>query len=188
MSNQIRLNDFPVQSEAFLRNKSTNVENTQEAIALRNLLYQCFPENGAYAIAAPQIGILKRAFLAKYTLENDPNKTNWCLFACNPEILDMYDPIEFPQEGCLSFPNKPKNTTRFKYAKVRYFNENMEERVAVVEGLEAVIFQHEIDHLNGILYTDHIINKPIQVKTKIGRNELCTCGSGKKYKKCCLNQ
>jgi len=83
----------------------------------------------------------------------------------------------------LSFPGCHKSTVRFSRVKVRYFDENLEERTVVVEGLEAVIFQHEIDHLNGVLFKDHV-RKPIRVEKVPGRNEPCVCGSGKKFKKC----
>ena len=53
--------------------------------------------------------------------------------------------------------------------------------------LEAVCVQHEIDHLNGLTIHDREIKlEPTKVETKIGRNDPCPCGSGKKHKKCCL--
>ena len=53
------------------------------------------------------------------------------------------------------------------------------------EGFNAYIIQHEIDHLNGITCIDREYKRePLKVGTKIGRNEPCPCGSGKKYKKC----
>ena len=54
--------------------------------------------------------------------------------------------------------------------------------------LESVCVQHEIDHLNGVVCMDRKVNTTIVKDKKIGRNEPCPCGSGKKYKKCCINK
>ena len=55
--------------------------------------------------------------------------------------------------------------------------------------LESICVQHEIDHLNGATILDREDkSEPIVVKTKIGRNDPCYCGSEKKYKKCCINK
>jgi len=54
--------------------------------------------------------------------------------------------------------------------------------------LESVCVQHEIDHLNGVVCMDRKVNTTIVKDKKIGRNEPCLCGSGKKYKKCCINK
>ena len=52
--------------------------------------------------------------------------------------------------------------------------------------LECICVQHEIDHLNGVVCMDRKVNTTIVKDAKVGRNEPCPCGSGKKYKKCCL--
>ena len=181
----IKLGKFPILDESFLRGVSIPVENTEEAEHLKEKLLQYFPTTGAYAVAAPQIGLQSRAFLAKLPAKRRGDTAKW-VFCCNPEILDKYEPITFTGESCLSFPNKPKNTDRFKYIKAKYYDENLEERIAILEDLEAVIFQHEIDHLNGVLYFDHTQCTTVKNTIKVGRNASCPCNSGKKYKKCCL--
>ena len=60
--------------------------------------------------------------------------------------------------------------------------------IGVLRLLEAVCVQHEIDHLNGMRILDRIVDTTIRVEKKPGRNEPCHCGSGKKYKKCCLRK
>ena len=52
--------------------------------------------------------------------------------------------------------------------------------------LESICVQHEIDHLNGITIHDRKRETTVKVEKKVGRNDPCSCGSGKKYKKCCL--
>ena len=127
----------------------------------------------------------------------------------NPEIVSKSTEIPF-YEGCLSFPGKGCHTKRYETIEVT--SENVEGSIIFsgvdtgesgkgswekgegnsdreVRTLEAVCIQHEIDHLNGMRILDREIDTTIRrVGKKIGRNEPCHCGSGKKYKKCCINK
>jgi len=167
----IKLKEFPLYSETELRLPCDKVSNKEEAQELKEKLHAQFPETGALSVACPQIGIHKKAFLAIM-----PSTKQW-FFACNVEIYDQEEPILFKDESCLSFPGKPKDTLRFNRVYVKYRDENFEERKVVAEKLEAAIFQHETDHLNGILYKDHVIKPQVNTKKKTGRNEPCPCNS-----------
>ena len=115
------------------------------------------------------------------------------LILINPVITEQWDEIDY-YEGCLSYPQKGIRTKRYKNIIIQtaqeesgwYFSgvetgkDDQEQRL-----LEAVCVQHEIDHLNGMTIHDRKIVTTIRVEKKPGRNEPCTCGSGKKYKKCC---
>lgn len=101
-------------------------------------------------LAAPQIGILKRLVVIDVSPEGDSP-----IILINPEIIET-DGEQTGEEGCLSVPGKSGIVTRPNYAKVKAFNENMEE--IIVEGTEllARALCHEIDHLNGILYVEKV--------------------------------
>ena len=113
----------------------------------------------------------------------------------NPEIVSKSTEIPF-YEGCLSFPGKGCRTKR--YETVEVISEQVEGTMifsGVDEGdkeirtLEAVCVQHEIDHLNGMRILDRAQEFTIRrTERKIGRNEPCPCGSGRKYKKCCIRK
>ena len=129
------------------------------------------------------------------------------LILINPIIKEQWDEIEY-YEGCLSFPGKGVSTKRFKNVIVQtdqeesgwYFSgvesstegkgtwekENVKDQELRL--LESVCVQHEIDHLNGVSCIDKAIDTTIRIEKKPGRNEPCFCGSGKKYKKCCINK
>lgn len=128
-------------------------------------------------LAAPQIGIAKNIAIIRLPKLN--------IDLVNAKIVNGYDPALFKEEGCLSFPGRVENTIRFQ--EVHITNNLIEPYSFVATGLLAVVCQHEIDHLNASLFFDHLAPKlaPIVNKSKIGPNEPCTCGSGKKYKKCC---
>ncbi len=127
-------------------------------------------------LAGPQIGLGKKIAIIRLP------KIKLNLVNCS--IKNSYDPSVFRDEGCLSFPGRVENTIRFQEAHI--INNLVEPYEFVATGLLSVICQHEIDHLNGRLFIDHLAPKPVQaIKTKVGPNDLCSCGSGKKYKRCC---
>ena len=129
----------------------------------------------------------------------------------NPEIVSRETEIPF-YEGCLSFPGKGVNTKRYETVEVTSDNvdgtiifsgvDTGEEARGTWESekhtyqvkdrdlriLEAVCVQHEIDHLNGLVCMDRKIDTTYRAEKKPGRNEPCHCGSGKKFKKCCINK
>ena len=109
----------------------------------------------------------------------------------NPKIVRKEEEIRY-YEGCLSFPKKGCHTKRYKVIEVK--TDNNEGNMTFGAGdteldlLESVCVQHEIDHLNGMRILDRAQQLTIRrEKPKIGRNELCHCGSGKKYKRCCIS-
>ena len=133
-------------------------------------------KNGV-GLAAPQIGIAKNIAIVRLP--------KMSLNLVNAKLVEGFDPAVFTDEGCLSFPGRMEDTTRFQEV---YISNNLIEPFSfVARGFVAVVCQHELDHLNSTLFMDHKIIKPTTIinKVKVGPNELCTCGSGKKYKKCC---
>lgn len=130
-----------------------------------------------YGLAACQIGILKKVCYIRYG-----NKEYRLL---NTKIVEKHRKIVMPNEGCLSIPKKTVNTER-------YSNITIEDDVigrAVLDestdGLLCMIFQHEVDHFEGITILDRKQKPFVRSSSKIGRNSPCPCKSGKKYKKCC---
>lgn len=100
----------------------------------------------------------------------------------NPVIKERIDPFVYTNEGCLSCPGESYNTDRFKQVTVEWLDyETGNIRKGVAYDTEAVAVQHECDHLEGIL-----MYRREHRADKTGRNDPCPCGSGKKYKKCCL--
>ena len=130
-------------------------------------------------LAANQIGIEAAVAVINVT---EP------LILINPEIVDVWGKTPFKREGCLSYPGTWVNTVRYKNVIIRTAQDESNWYFSGLDDktiLEAVAVQHEIDHLNGKTILDHK-KKPVRVKNDPGRNELCPCKSGKKYKKCCL--
>jgi len=143
-------------------------------------------------LAAPQVGISKRIFLSK------PKEDGATFVFINPEILSMSESAEVPimpnsekvelmkktgkkpkkgtlLEGCLSIPNIWGNVTRNKKVKLSYQDESGKKHVKTFTGFGAIIVQHELDHLNGVLFTKHVIAQGEQLyrshKNKEGEDE-----------------
>ena len=126
-------------------------------------------------LAAIQIGVPLR--FAWYQMHDAAP-----VYLINPEIVKVERLASFRGEGCLSMPDRWFQTWRFD--RVSYLNDVAGERKLLeATGLEAFLIQHEVDHMDGIL-CDARVKKPQDP----GRNEPCPCGSGKKFKKCCLGK
>ena len=103
-------------------------------------------------LAAPQVGISRRLVVIDCARKDAPPQL---IFAVNPEIVEREGEV-FEEEGCLSVPGYYARVTRSARVKVRGQDLAGEAMHWEAEGLLAVAFQHEIDHLDGILFVDHL--------------------------------
>jgi len=104
-------------------------------------------------LAAVQIGIGRRMLVIDVSRE-DEEKTP--LVFINPEILSSADELSVYEEGCLSIPDYYAEVERPALVTVKYVDREGKDQTIDAEGLLATCLQHEIDHLNGILFIDHI--------------------------------
>ena len=107
-------------------------------------------------LAAVQIGILKRVIVIDLSKEGE-KKTP--LFFVNPEITFKSDDLISYEEGCLSIPNQFAEVKRPNTCKISFLDYEGKEKEINADGLLATCIQHEIDHLNGILFIDHLKKK-----------------------------
>jgi peptide deformylase len=103
-------------------------------------------------LAAPQIGVHQRVIVIDIAGQEDPPAL---ITAINPVIIHA-DGETYEEEGCLSVPKYAANVRRHSRVVVKGLNLEGEEVTWRAEGLLAIAFQHEIDHLDGILFVDHI--------------------------------
>lgn len=110
------------------------------------------PENTGVGIAAPQVGILRRMIaVQRFDKPGEPFE-----IYLNPKIVEYSAETAPGREGCLSIPDRSGEVKRAQRITLRYRDEQFAERLERISGFTAVIFQHEIDHLDGILYTDRM--------------------------------
>ncbi|WP_184045154.1 peptide deformylase [Roseospira visakhapatnamensis] len=106
-------------------------------------------------LAAPQVGVLKRVIVIDVAREGEPPRP---VRMADPEILWVSDDLNVHEEGCLSLPEAYEEVTRPARVGVRYRDETDTVREIEAEGLLAICVQHEIDHLSGTLFVDHLSN------------------------------
>jgi peptide deformylase len=103
-------------------------------------------------LAAPQVGVLKRAFVADLGGDGEPAP----IYLINPGITWRSETSNVAEEGCLSLPKQFGEVSRFDKVRVRYLDREGVAQDIEAEGLLARCLQHEIDHLDGILFVDHL--------------------------------
>jgi len=104
-------------------------------------------------LAAPQVGVAKRILVVDVTRDGEPHHP---MKIANPEILWRSAELLTTNEGCLSLPEHYADVSRPAKIRLRYLDEQNEIREIEVEGLLATCIQHEMDHLEGVLFVDHI--------------------------------
>jgi len=103
-------------------------------------------------LAAPQIGVHHRIIVIDVSARDEPNDL---IVAINPVIIHAEDET-YEEEGCLSVPNYAANVRRHAKVVVKGLDLDGNEKTWHADGLLAIAFQHEIDHLDGILFVDHL--------------------------------
>ncbi|OSQ28181.1 peptide deformylase [Thalassospira sp. MCCC 1A03138] len=104
-------------------------------------------------LAAPQIGVMKRVVVMDVSDDKDKPQP---LKLVNPEIIWESEDTSVYQEGCLSIPEQYADVERPAEVGLRYLDENGKEHEIEADGLLATCIQHELDHLDGILFTDYL--------------------------------
>jgi len=136
--------------------QSFNVERNNKVLDyFTSRLYHTVRDSATrgVGIAAPQVGILKKIiWIQRFDKENEPFEVYF-----NPEIKKYSEMKQDVMEGCLSIPNTREMLHTRAYAVFLEYDTNKgEHKCEMIEAFTAVIFQHEIDHLVGILFTDHL--------------------------------
>jgi peptide deformylase len=132
------------------------IEGEIDVAELANDMFETMHHAQGIGLAAPQIGKSIRMFIADAAPLEDEELGDWKQVFINPEIIKEYGDDWAFEEGCLSIPNIREDVVRPEKLKIRYFDENWIEHEEEYDGMLARIIQHEYDHIEGILFTDHL--------------------------------
>lgn len=166
----LKLRTYP---DKILAEKCAPVDVVDDTIrrTLDDMLETMYADKGV-GLAAPQVGLKKRMLVIddKVTEEGVPGPHP--LYMVNPVIIEKSADTIFFNEGCLSVPGQCADVERHRAIKVRYLDYNGKEQTLAAEDYLAVIIQHETDHLDGILYIDHLsrLKRNIIVKKLLKNN------------------
>ncbi len=130
------------------------VESVDAAIAkmMDDMLETMYLAPGI-GLAAPQVGITKRILVVDLSPKDGPREP---LRMANPEILWHSDELATYEEGCLSLPEQYADVERPAHIKVRYLDQDNTVQELEADGLLATCIQHEMDHLDGVIFVDHV--------------------------------
>ena len=150
---KLKIYEYP---HPVLKQKADKVAEVDDQLRelLDDMLETMYAAAGV-GLAAPQVGVLKRVVVIDISHEDEGEKRS-PLYLVNPEIIWHSEEESCQFEGCLSLPDQSAEVNRFKQVRVHYQDYDGKEKEISADGLLAVALQHEIDHLDGILYIDHI--------------------------------
>ncbi len=143
---------------SILRKKSTTIFDPDELGSLPENMVQTLKKAGGIGLAGPQVGMLKDIFIIDTTplinVNNEiaPIEKGYI----NPEIVSIEENFSWYSEGCLSIPGIFEEVKRPEKVDVRYLDFNFILHEETLNGIEARIFQHEFDHLLGVLFIDKL--------------------------------
>jgi peptide deformylase len=148
------IRDILTVPDPVLKQKSAPVEKVDDAIrALMDDMLETMYAAPGIGLAAIQIGVPKRVIVMDLAGKGEAPQPRYFV---NPEILERSEELTPYEEGCLSVPEIYDEVQRPARVKLRYLDYNGKEVVEDAEGLFAVCIQHEMDHLEGVLFIDHL--------------------------------
>jgi peptide deformylase len=168
-----------------LRKVTIDIDKSYDVKKLSEDMFETMYNAKGVGLAAPQIGLNLRMFVVDgrpfnegedmKERDKDPSLIDFKKVFINAEILEEDGDDWGFEEGCLSIPDVREDIYRPEYLTIRYFDENWNEFTEEYEGLAARIIQHEYDHVDGILFTDHL--NP--VKKRMLKNKLAKITKGR---------
>jgi peptide deformylase len=168
-----------------LRKVTVDIDKSYDVKKLSEDMFETMYNAKGVGLAAPQIGINLRIFVVDgrpfnegedmKERDKDPSLIDFKKVFINAEILEEDGDDWAFEEGCLSIPDVREDIYRPEYVTIRYFDTDWIEHTEEYEGLAARIIQHEYDHIDGILFTDHL--NP--VKKRMLKNKLAKITKGR---------
>ncbi len=143
-----------IEPDPILRERSAPLEKVDDELRklLDDMLETMYAAPGI-GLAAVQVGILKRLIVIDISKDKEKKKP---LFLINPEIISNSKNTSIYEEGCLSLPGHFAEIERPAECQIKFINYEGKEKEIKADGLLATCIQHEIDHLNGILFVDYL--------------------------------
>ena len=145
-----------VYGDKILRKKAQLVKNVDfMTVELIKSMFETMRNASGIGLAATQVGVDQSVFVVDLSPVEDYEKSK-PMVLINPKILDFSDKKITIEEGCLSIPNVRYEVERPETIYIAYYDTELKEQTFEATKLFARVFQHEQDHLNGVLFTDHL--------------------------------
>ncbi len=148
-----------VYGDTLLRKKAKEIKKDDPKLTeiIENMWETMYYSDGV-GLAAPQVGMSIRLFVidASSGADEEPELEGFKKVFINPEIIDTDGEEWVMNEGCLSLPEIREDVSRPDEVTIHYFDENFEEHEETYRGFAGRVIQHEYDHLEGVLFIDHL--------------------------------
>ncbi|MBN2637172.1 MAG: peptide deformylase [Prolixibacteraceae bacterium] len=145
-----------IYGSSVLRKKTFDIDTGDDFVQLAENMKETLKNARGIGLAGPQVGLLKSIFIIDTTpLASDGIEPVEKIFL-NPILLELDENTSWYNEGCLSIPGIYEDIKRPEKVMVRYRDLNFDWKEEILKGTEARIFQHEYDHLQGILFVDRL--------------------------------
>ena len=151
------------------------VDSYENLDVLINDMFETMDASNGVGLAAPQVGLPIRLFVVDSTGMYDNVKDGIRQVFINAKMIDETEKPWIFEEGCLSIPNIRENVERHARIRIAYIDENFKEHDKIFEGMTARVVQHEYDHIEGILFVDHISS----LKRRLLKGKLADISKGK---------
>jgi len=164
-----------VYGDPVLRKRASDIEKGSDVQQLVLDMFETMHSASGIGLAAPQIGMSIRLFVVDGSPLEEPEVASFKKVFINARIIEKDGKPVVMEEGCLSIPGVRDDVQRPDSIKVHYFDEHWKEYTETFDGMRARIIQHEYDHIEGILFTDHLT----AFKKRIIKNKLVNISRGK---------
>ena len=147
-----------VYPDPILKQVAEPVEEIDESVVavVQDLVDTMLDAGHSVGVAAPQIGVLQRVMVVDVSTSKLGRDNNHGLLEMvNPEIIERSG-SKMMREGCMSVPDYTGNVTRAEHIVIEFTNRNGQLRVIEASGFEAIAIQHELDHLDGLLFLERV--------------------------------
>ena len=150
-----------VEPDPILKQKAENwdFKNHINAAVIEREMLETMNASGGIGLAGNQVGLLRRVFVMKLTDNRE-------IGFFNPTILLGDNNLIDDREGCLSFPNLWLKIPRHNKITAMYLDNTGKQCIIELDGIDSRCFQHELDHLDGITFTEHVSNLKLNIARK----------------------
>ncbi|MEQ8687546.1 MAG: peptide deformylase [Imperialibacter sp.] len=164
-----------VYGDPVLRKRAADIEKGSDVKQLVLDMFETMRSASGIGLAAPQIGMSIRLFVVDGSPLEEPEVSGFRKVFINAKIVERDGKPIVMEEGCLSIPGVRDDVQRPDSITVNYYDEHWKEYTETYEGMKARIIQHEYDHIEGVLFTDHLT----AFKKRIIKNKLVNISRGK---------
>lgn len=158
-----------------LKRPADDIPHKEDIKELVADMYETMYAASGVGLAAPQIGKSIRLFIVDTDPMHEEEGQGIRKAFINPEIMEEEGELWAFEEGCLSIPGIREDVRREPKIKIKYFDEDWTEHVDEYDDIEARVIQHEYDHIEGVLFTDHISS----FKKRLLKGKLANISKGK---------